>query len=194
LETQIFTDKELIENYLIGDESCLETLVRRHKKVVFVSIYQIVKDRQLADDLFQDTFIKVINLLKLGKYKEQGKFLKWVLQIARNIVMDFYRNSVKLPMHESRDDFDIFKTLSIHDANVEEKLIIDQIHLDVRKLIKILPEEQKEIVYLRHYKGMSYKEIALHTNVNVNTAIARMRYAIKNMRKIVKEKEIILTK
>lgn len=194
METQIFTDKELIENYLIGDESCLETLVRRHKKVVFVSIYQIVKDRQLADDLFQDTFIKVINLLKLGKYKEQGKFLKWVLQIARNIVMDFYRNSVKLPMHESRDDFDIFKTLSIHDANVEEKLIIDQIHLDVRKLIKILPEEQKEIVYLRHYKGMSYKEIALHTNVNVNTAIARMRYAIKNMRKIVKEKEIILTK
>lgn len=194
MKTQIFTDKELIENYLLGDESSLETLVRRHKKEVFVSIMHIVKDRQLADDLFQDTFFKVINLLKSGKYKEQGKFIKWVLQIAHNIVMDFYRHSIKLPVYECNSDFDIFTTISIHDSNVEDKLIDEQIQNDVRKLIGVLPEEQKEIVYLRHYKGMSYKEIALATNVNINTAIARMRYAVRNLRKIVKEKEIILTK
>ena len=190
MKTQIFSDKELIENYLIGDESSLETLVRRHKKIVFVSIFKIVKDRHLADDLFQDTFIKVINLLKLGKYKEQGKFVKWVLQIAHNLVMDFYRSSGKLPVYENNADFDIFKTICIHDSNIEDKLIKEQIHNDIRKLIKILPEEQKEIVYLRHYKGMSYKEIAIRTNVNINTAIARMRYAIRNLRKIVKDTSI----
>jgi len=195
LKTYIFNDKELIEHYLLGDESSLEVLIRRHKKSVFIAILKIVKDKQLADDLFQDTFFKVINLLKLGKYTEKGKFLAWVIRIAHNIVMDYYRNSNKIQLVNTLDDeYDIFKTIKNNDLNAEEEIIKKQIHSDIRHLIQYLPEEQKEVVFLRHYNGMSFKEIAEKTNVNINTAIARMRYALLFLRKFVKEKEIILTK
>jgi len=189
---QIVSDKELIESYLTGDESCLEILVRRYKKLVFASIFKIVKDKQIADDLFQDTFIKVINLLKLGKYKEQGKFANWVLQIAHNIIMDFYNTSKKNPSYGSNTNFDIFEVAG--NPNIEEKLITEQIHNDIKTLIKTLPEKQKEVIYFRHYEGMTYKEIALRMNININTAIARMRYALIKMRKIVDENKITLTK
>ncbi len=196
MKSQIFSDKELIESYLIGDESCLETLVRRHKKIVFLSIMKIVRDRQVADDLFQDTFIKVINQLKLGKYKETGKFLAWVLRIAHNVTMDYYRLCGKIPVFDAgeNEEFDIFDTIKSKDLNMEETIIRKQINKDVRYLIKFLPDEQKEVVFLRHYKGMAFKDIAVQADINVNTAIARMRYALKHLRKFVKDKEIILTK
>jgi RNA polymerase sigma factor (sigma-70 family) len=195
LLTKVFTDKELIENYLSGDESCLETLVRRHKKAVFYNILKVVRNRQLADDLFQDTFIKVINLIKLGKYREKGKFLAWVLTISRNMVMDYLRKNCKSPViNIISEDIDIFAFIGSSDLNIEEKMISKQIQSDIRHLIQYLPQEQKEIIFLRHYKGLTYREIAGQTNVNISTTIGRMRYALRNLRKVIKEKEIVLTK
>lgn len=154
----------------------------------------VVKDKQLADDIFQDTFIKVINTIKAGSYKEEGKFIQWVMRIAHNLIIDFFRKSKRIPVLENKNvDFDIFDTISINDPSVEESIITEQIHKDVRQLIDFLPTEQKEVLYLRHYTEMSFKDIAEQTNVSINTALGRMRYALINLRKLIKEKEIILT-
>ena len=186
-------DQELVRNYINGHEESLSELVTRHQKKVFTYIRMLVKDTELAEDLFQDVFVKVIHTLKSGNYNEEGKFLPWVMRIAHNISIDHFRKAKRIPVVQTKDDFDIFRTLRIDDDNVEEKLIQDQILEDVKKLIVELPAEQQEVLILRHYADMSFQEIAAFTNVSINTALGRMRYALINLRKIVKQKEIILS-
>jgi RNA polymerase sigma-70 factor (ECF subfamily) len=186
-------DQELVRNYINGHEESLSELVTRHQKKVFTYIRMLVKDSELAEDLFQDVFVKVIHTLKSGNYNEEGKFLPWVMRIAHNISIDHFRNAKRIPVVQTKDDFDIFRTLRIEDDNVEEKLIQEQILEDVKKLIVELPAEQQEVLILRHYADMSFQEIAAFTNVSINTALGRMRYALINLRKIVKQKEIILS-
>jgi RNA polymerase sigma factor (sigma-70 family) len=193
MSIKLLDDKVLINRYLKGDEGALETLINRYKSKVFTHVIILVKDRETAEDIFQDTFIKVINTLKCGKYNEEGKFLPWVIRIAHNLAIDYFRKQKKMPMSRSDEEFDIFGTISLSDQSVEKEMIQDQIFSDVRKLVDMLPEEQRQVVIMRHYQGMSFKEISEVTNVSINTALGRMRYAVLNIRKIVEEKNIILT-
>jgi RNA polymerase sigma factor (sigma-70 family) len=194
MTTAYVSDQELINGYLTGNHSCLELLINRHKQKVFSYILLVVKDKQLADDIFQDTFIKVINTLRTGTYKEEGKFIQWVMRIAHNLVIDFFRKSQRIPLLDMiMEDGDIFDNLHIIDDSVEDRLIMDQIHEDVRKLIDFLPEEQRKVLIMRHYSDMSFKEIAEQTDVSINTALGRMRYALINLRKLIEKKDIILT-
>ena len=187
------TDQELIGRYLAGHHPSLERLIRRHKNRVFAYILMIVKDKELAEDLFQDTFIKVINTIRSGSYKEEGKFIQWVMRIAHNLIIDYFRKAKRIPLVENRDDFDIFDKVRIPVESIEEKLVTEQIHKDVKKLIDYLPKEQREVLVMRHYGDMSFKDIAEVTNVSINTALGRMRYALINLRKLVEEKDIILS-
>lgn len=191
---RIISDQDLISLFINGDHSALETLVKRHQQKVFSYIFMIVKDKHLSEDIFQDTFIKVINTLKSGSYNEEGKFLPWVMRIAHNLIIDFFRKTKRMPFFEKNEDKDVFDTLRVYEDNVEDQMIVSQIHADVRQLIECLPEEQKEVLKMRHYMDMSFKDIATQTNVSINTALGRMRYALINLRKIVQEKEIILTR
>jgi len=190
----VLTDQELIRHYLAGDVSSLEELVKRHQRKLFSYIIHLVRDKQLAEDFFQDTFIKVINTLHSGAYNEEGKFLPWVTRIAHNLIIDHFRKSKRLPIAENSDEYDLMATLKVYDLNVEDSIITNQIHDDVRKLIELLPEEQKEVLKLRHYHDMSFKDIATLTDVSINTALGRMRYALINIRKIIEEKNVILTR
>ena len=188
------SEKELIQNYLKGNHTSLQTLIERHQNRLYSYIFLMVKDKQLADDVFQDTYLKVINTLKLGRYKEEGKFIQWVMRIAHNLIIDHFRKSKKIPFVESQNyDFDIFDTIRFTDPSIEEQLVTTQIHSDVRKLLQFLPEEQKEVIQLRCYSGLSFKDIAEQTEVSINTALGRMRYALINLRKLIEEKNIILT-
>jgi RNA polymerase sigma-70 factor (ECF subfamily) len=188
------SDKELISRYLKGSQISLEKLIKRHQNKVFAYILMIVKDKQLADDIFQDTFIKVINTINAGSYKEEGKFIQWVMRIAHNLIIDHFRKSKRIPVVDNNhDDFDIFDTIKFQDLSIEERIITDQIHQDVRNLIEYLPAEQKEVLYMRHYYNMSFKDIAESTDVSINTALGRMRYALINLRKLIAEKNVILT-
>jgi RNA polymerase sigma factor (sigma-70 family) len=194
MKAAAISDQELIAKYLNGSEKSLEKLIFRHKRKVFAYIMMVVKDDQVADDIFQDTFIKVINTIRSGSYKEEGKFIQWVMRIAHNLIIDHFRRAKRLPVvNNSNEDFDIFDMVRITDQSIEERIITDQIHEDVRSLIELLPSEQKEVLVMRHYDNMSFKEIADATNVSINTALGRMRYALINLRKIVKEKNIILS-
>jgi len=186
-------DQELINLYISGDHSSIETLIKRYKKKVFTYIYLNVKDRHLAEDLFQDTFIKVIKTLKTGCYNDEGKFLPWVMRIAHNLVIDHFRKSKRIPVIGNSDEYDIFDTIKMYDECIEDKMITEQIHRDVKKLLDLLPDDQREVIFMRHFADMSFKEIAEQTNVSINTALGRMRYALINLRKLVKEKEIILS-
>ncbi|MEI6132851.1 MAG: sigma-70 family RNA polymerase sigma factor [Bacillota bacterium] len=190
---QLSNDQELIDCYLTGNHSSLEVLINRHKKRVFTYILMVVKDHHLAEDIFQDTFVKVVNTLRSGTYKEEGKFLQWVMRIAHNLIIDHFRKSKRIPLVENSDDFDVFDTIKILEHSIEDKMVHDQIHSDVRALIEYLPAEQKEVLVMRHYYDMSFKDIAEATNVSINTALGRMRYALINMRKLIDEKELILT-
>jgi len=195
MKTQIPSDKELVSSYLEGNQISLEKLIQRHQNRVFAYILMVVKDKQLADDIFQDTFIKVVNTVRSGAYKEEGKFIQWVMRIAHNLIIDYFRKSKRIPVVENdNDDFDIFDTIKFTDPSIEEQMITDQIHDDVRKLIELLPPEQKEVLFMRHYSEMSFKDIAEQTDVSINTALGRMRYALINLRKLIKEKNVILTK
>jgi len=187
------SDQELVNQYLHGKESSLETLILRHKKKIYTYIVLIVKDKALADDIFQDTFIKVIKTLRSGNYNEEGKFLPWVMRIGHNLVIDHFRREKRMPTTSGGDDYDIFDTLDLLEGNIEDKMVKNQIHKDVRKLIEQLPQEQKEVLIMRHYDDMSFKEISEVTNVSINTALGRMRYALINLRKIIEQKDIILT-
>ncbi|MCX6286122.1 MAG: sigma-70 family RNA polymerase sigma factor [Bacteroidetes bacterium] len=187
------SDHELINAYIAGQQSSLEKLIHRHKSRIFAYILMVVKDKELAEDLFQDTFIKVINTIRSGQYKEEGKFIQWVMRIAHNLIIDHFRKSNRLPLIENSNDYDIFEKVRIPVESVEEMIITEQIHKDVKKLIEYLPKEQKEVLVLRHYSDMSFKDIAELTNVSINTALGRMRYALINLRKLVKENEVILT-
>ncbi len=194
MKTAAISDKELIGKYLNGNEESLEQLIHRHKRKVFAYIMMVVKDDQLADDIFQDTFIKVINTIKSGMYKEEGKFIQWVMRIAHNLIIDHFRRAKRLPMvNNSSDEYDIFDTVRIMDPSIEERLITDQIHQDIRALIELLPDEQREVLMMRHYQNLSFKEIAEATDVSINTALGRMRYALINLRKIIREKNLILS-
>ena len=193
MNAQAVTDQELIGRYSAGDQSSLEILIRRHKNRIFAYILMIVKEKELAEDLFQDTFIKVINTIRSGSYKEEGKFIQWAMRIAHNLIIDHFRKSKRIPTIENRDDFDIFDKVRIPVESIEERIITEQIHKDVKKLIDYLPKEQREVLIMRHYGDMSFKDIAEVTNVSINTALGRMRYALINLRKLVDEKNIILT-
>ncbi|MBE0647807.1 MAG: sigma-70 family RNA polymerase sigma factor [Bacteroidales bacterium] len=193
MSTQAISDQELIGRYLAGQESALEKLVQRHKNRVFAYILMIVKDKELAEDLFQDTFIKVINTIRSGQYKEEGKFIQWAMRIAHNLIIDYFRKAKRIPIIENRDEYDIFDKVRLPVESVEEMMITEQIHKDVKRLIEYLPKEQKEVLVMRHYNDMSFKDIAEVTNVSINTALGRMRYALINLRKLVKEKEVILS-
>jgi len=188
----IISDEELIAQYLHGNETCLKMLINRHKSKIFTSIYLLVKDRALAEDIFQDAFVKVINTLRKGSYQEEGKFLQWVIRIARNLVIDHFRKLNKLPTISDSEGNDVFSYISIADENREDEIIREQSHDKVRQLIQQLPEEQKEVLILRHYANLSFKEIADLTGVSINTALGRMRYALTNMRKLILKHQISL--
>jgi RNA polymerase sigma-70 factor (ECF subfamily) len=195
MKAQYYSDKELIGRYLQGDHTSLENLISRHQNRIYAYILMITKNKELADDLFQDTFIKVINTIRAGSYNEEGKFLQWVMRIAHNLIIDHFRKSNRIPVIDNgkSDDFDIFDNLNIMDESIEDRIITEQIHKDVRKLIDLLPAEQREVLYMRHYAEMSFKEIAEVTEVSINTALGRMRYALINLRKLIAEKNIVLT-
>jgi len=189
------SDYELVKEFVNGNQLSIEFLIKRHKNRVFTYIFLIVKNEHLAEDIFQDTFIKVINSLKAGKYKDNGRFISWVIRIAHNLIIDHFRKEKQLNT-TSNDDYemDIFNSKKMSDETVEEEMITNQIHADIRKLIDKLPEEQKQVILLRHYGDFSFKEIAEQTNVSINTALGRMRYALINLRKLIEENNMILSK
>ena len=194
MQTAQLQDQELVHQYINGNEQSLSVLVTRHQQKVFTYVRMLVKDSALAEDIFQDVFVKVIHTLKSGNYNEEGKFLPWIMRIAHNLSIDHFRKSKRMPfVQNNNDEFDIFRTLRITDDNIEDKLVKEQILKDVKALIKELPPEQQEVLILRHYADMSFQEIADFTNVSINTALGRMRYALINLRKIVSKKQIVLT-
>ena len=188
------TDHELVSRFLHGDESTLQDLILRHQRKVFTSIYLLVKDRDLANDVFQETFIKVINTLRSGNYNEEGKFLSWVLRIAHNLVIDHFRSLKRMPMVHDTEEYSVFDTIPLTDNNIEDKIITEQIYDQVRHLVDKLPFDQREVVIMRHYGNMSFKEIADCTQVSINTALGRMRYALINLRKLIDDHHMVLTK
>ncbi|MEN8187208.1 MAG: sigma-70 family RNA polymerase sigma factor [Bacteroidota bacterium] len=193
MHTQKLDDSVLVRNYIDGNERALEILILRHKQRIFSFIYSKVQDRDVTEDIFQDTFIKIINTLKMGKYNEEGKFLPWTMRIAHNLVIDFFRKGNRMPTFKNTDEFDIFSVLGDPSLNAEKNLIQDQIHSDVRKLVEQLPEDQKEVLKMRIFRDMSFKEISEQTSVSINTALGRMRYALINLRKMIDKNNIILT-
>lgn len=190
----VLNDQELVKLYLEGNEAAFETLLRRHKRKVWSHIFLLVRDRDITEDLFQDTFIKVVYTLRSGRYNEEGKFLPWVMRIAHNITIDHFRKEKKMPKSRSTGDYDVFGAISDGRQTVEERMVNAQIDSDVRKLIDELPSEQKEVVIMRTYLGLSFKEIAEHTDVSINTALGRMRYALINMRKIAEDNKMMLNR
>jgi len=187
-------DSVLITDYLNGDNASFERLLNRYKNRVYGFVYSKVNNASLADDIFQDTFIKVVKTLQAGNYKEEGRFLSWVLRIAHNLVVDHYRKTNRMPTYESSNHtFDIMSNLSETEMNVEFQLIENQIHKDLLALIDELPHNQKEVLQMRLYQDMSFKDIAYNTGVSINTALGRMRYAVINLRKIIEERNLIFT-
>ena len=186
-------DSVLIERYLDGNEIALEYIINKHQQKIFNFIYSKVHDRDISEDIFQETFIKVIKTLKNGVYNEEGKFLPWVMRISHNLVIDFFRKNNRIKTINSKEDIDIFQFISDGSPNAESVLINDQIIKDIQKLIQELPDDQKEVLIMRLYRDMSFKEIAENTKVSINTALGRMRYAIINLRKLIKENNIFLT-
>ncbi|MCQ2272444.1 MAG: sigma-70 family RNA polymerase sigma factor [Bacteroidales bacterium] len=192
MESIMLTDSELISLYLSGDESALKNLILRHERKIFTYILSSVKNKELAEDLFQDTFVKVINTLRLGKYKDEGHFVQWVMRIANNLKIDYFRRSQHLPMY-SNDDFNVLDNIGIEEASIEQKIIQEQIYKDARDLVQHLPQEQRQVLEMRIYHDLSFKEIAEKTNVSINTALGRMHYAIANLRKLMEEKHVVLS-
>ncbi len=185
-------DSLLVSEYIKGKEASLAVLINRHQQRLFSFIYSKVQDKNITEDIFQDTFIKVIRTLKKGSYNEEGKFLPWVMRIAHNLVIDYFRKNNRMPKFRNTDEFDIFSVLGDGNLNAEKQIIQEQIYDDVRELVNELPEEQKEVLVMRMYKDMSFKEISENTGVSINTALGRMRYALINMRKLIEKHNIIL--
>ncbi len=186
-------DQQLIELYLKGEDKPFEILVNRHRNRIYTQIYLFVKDRDLAEDIFQDVFIKIVDTLRKGKYNHEGKFIQWALRISYNLCVDNFRKSKRRTKVSATETFDIFDLLESKDENMEVSMIKSQMHKKIRKLVDQLPEEQREVVVLRHYAEMSFKEISQLTGVSINTALGRMRYALINMRKMVENVEVILS-
>lgn len=189
----LIEDSVLVKDYMNGDERALEKLIDRHNQRLSSFIYSKVQDREVTEDIFQDTFMKVIRTLKKGNYNEEGKFLPWVMRISHNLIIDYYRKNKRMPRFEGSNDFNIFSIISDDQLNAERRIIKDQIDQDLTLLIKELPKDQKEVLEMRLYKDMSFKEISENTGVSINTALGRMRYALINLRKIVEKNNIILT-
>lgn len=186
------TDQVLIRMYLKGDVEALSTLIERHKEKIFTSILILVKDKYLAEDLFQDTCIKIIDTLNTGKYQEEGKFLPWAMRVARNLCVDHFRKVKRRPKIKTSDDRDIFEVLNFSEPGVDEKIVQMQSNSRVCKMLDMLPQDQKEVIIMRHFADLSFKEIAAITDCSINTALGRMRYGLINLRKIMAEKQIVL--
>jgi RNA polymerase sigma-70 factor (ECF subfamily) len=195
LKTNSKNDNELVQQFIEGDQTSLEILIHRHKNRVYSYILLIVKNQELAEDIFQETFIKVIRSLKRGKYVENGKFVSWVLRISHNLIIDHFRKE-KLQGTISNDsmEMDIFNSRKFSEDTIEDHIVNNQILFEVKELIKELPEDQQQVIYMRHYMGLSFKEIADQTGVSINTALGRMRYALINLRKLIRKKNLSLTK
>ncbi len=189
------TDYDLIKQYLNGNTASFESLINRHKNRVFSYILLVVKNRELAEDIFQDTFIKVVKSLQSGSYKDDGRFVSWVMRIAHNLIIDYYRKEKHLKTVSNDDsEMPLFNSAKFSDATIEQQLVTNQIHTDIKHLIDRLPEEQKEVVLMRYYYDMSFKEIADFADVSINTALGRMRYALINLRKLAQETKVDLTR
>lgn len=186
-------DALLVKNYVDGNENALSTLIERHQSKILGFIYSKISDRDISNDIFQDTFIKVIKTLKSSSYNEEGKFLPWVMRIAHNLIIDHFRKTKKMPMFRETEEFSIFSIMSDNSLTIESQMINDQVELDLKKLIEELPADQKEVLIMRMYQDMSFKEISEITGVSINTALGRMRYALMNMRKVIDKHQIILT-
>ena len=186
-------DSVLVKNYINGDEKALEILINRHNQRINSFIYSKVLDKAVTEDIFQDTFIKVIKTLKKRTYNEEGKFLPWVMRIAHNLIIDHFRKNKIMPKFEGRDNFNIFSVIGDNNLNVERQIIKDQIDCDLKTLVEELPYDQREVLSMRIYKDMNFKEISENTGVSINTALGRMRYALINLRKIIKKNNIVLT-
>lgn len=192
-QLQLQDDAALVQDYVNGNERALEMLIKRHKLRIYNFIYSKVFDRDTAEDIFQETFIKVIKTLKRGVYNEEGKFLPWVMRIAHNLVIDFFRKNNRIPTFDNSEEFDIFQLISDGNPTAEKTMIEEQVVEDLQNLIVQLPDDQKDVLTMRLYKDMSFKEIAESTGVSINTALGRMRYAIINLRKLIDENQIILS-
>ncbi|MEZ0130704.1 RNA polymerase sigma factor [Flavobacterium sp. N1736] len=186
-------DALLVKNYVEGNENALATLIKRHESKIYGFIYSKIADRDISNDIFQDTFIKVIKTLKSNSYNEEGKFLPWVMRISHNLIVDHFRKTKKMPMYRETEEFSIFSVMSDDSLTIENKMIFDQVEVDLKKIIEELPEDQKEVLVMRMYQDMSFKEISELTGVSINTALGRMRYALMNLRKIIDKHQIILT-
>ena len=195
MKLQQRSDQDLVKRFIQGDQTSIEVLINRHKNKVFTYIILIVKNQSLAEDIFQDTFIKVIKSLQEGKYKDNGKFVSWVIRIAHNLTIDHFRKEKQINTYSNEDyEADIFNSRKLSENTVEDIMVESQIIKEVRLLIDELPEDQKQVILLRHYGGLSFKEIADQTDVSINTALGRMRYALINLRKLIEQKNLSLTK
>lgn len=188
------SDQELVKKYINGDNYSFEVLLNRHKNRVFAFIMSKIKNKDLSEDIFQDTYVKVVNSLQKGKYNEEGKFLPWVMRIAHNLMIDHFRKQKKMHMVRSNNDFDIFDIIKDDSINVDDRLIRDQIFNDLRALIDLLPNDQKEVLKMRYFEEMSFKKIAEYFDISINTALGRMRYALINIRVLSKKRHVDLHK
>ncbi|OYX84364.1 MAG: RNA polymerase subunit sigma-24 [Flavobacteriales bacterium 32-34-25] len=194
-------DALLVQDYVAGNEEALATLIKRHESKIYGFIYSKVSDRDVSNDIFQDTFIKVIKTLKSNSYNEEGKFLPWVMRIAHNLIIDYFRKNKKMPLYRETEEFSVFSIMTDDSLTIENQLIANQVELDIQKLIEELPDDQKEVLIMRMYKDMSFKEISEITGVSINTSLGRMRYALMNrmryalmnLRKVIDKHQIILT-
>ena len=195
MKTNKAEDFQLVQQFMNGDKESIETLIKKHKNRVYTYILLIVKKEALAEDIFQETFIKVIKSLRKGKYQEKGIFVSWVIRIAHNLIIDHFRKAKHLRTLSNEDsEVDIFNSSKFSGDTIEDEIITNQIASDVRKLVDLLPNDQKQVILLRHYGNLSFKEIAEQTGVSINTALGRMRYALINMRKLIEEKKLNLTR
>jgi RNA polymerase sigma-70 factor, ECF subfamily len=192
MATTQLPDALLVRQYIEGNEDSLAVLINRHQSKIYGFIYSKVLDRDSSDDIFQDTFIKVIKTLKGNSYNEEGKFLPWVMRIAHNLIIDTFRKNKKMPMYRETEEFSIFSIMSDNTPNIESRIITQQVETDLLKLLNELPDDQKEVVEMRMYQDLSFKEIADLTGVSINTALGRMRYALMNLRRIIEKNQIIL--
>lgn len=186
-------DASLVQDYVSGNENALAALIKRHESKIYGFIYSKISDRDISNDIFQDTFIKVIRTLKSNSYNEEGKFLPWVMRISHNLIVDHYRKTKKMPMFRETEEFSIFSIMSDDSLSIENKIISEQVEMDIKRLIEELPVDQKEVLVMRMYQDMSFKEISEVTGVSINTALGRMRYALMNMRKVIDKHQIVLT-
>jgi len=189
----VIPDAALVRDYVGGDENALSILIKRHQSKIYGFIYSKVTDRDIADDIFQDTFIKVIKTLKSNSYNEEGKFLPWVMRISHNLIVDHFRRNKKMPMYRETEEFSIFSIMTDNSPNIENRIITEQVESDLQRIIEQLPDDQKEVLQMRIYQDLSFKEIADLTGVSINTALGRMRYALMNLRKVIEKNNIILT-